>query len=234
MKSNTKSKKHRSLSCGMTVISVFLAAILFPNSVDAEDTLHNSVPDDSVRTVQAMYFAEDASPADPRLHEAIINGLTNKNRPKLEDDFLLKLRGIRQGEGSIFVWDRSLTDTSVAGAHLAEYIILVLPFTLPEGEKKILFGDPSQTSTNVYAIYTDTELAWFPILSCIGLAVDGVVTFNNISPNSIEADMDISFELVGAIEWKSSNFCKKRNIEAQVMFARKELEFWKFPGQNTE
>lgn len=201
-----------------------LGLVGLPGWAGAEDGFNSDPVPDSLRVEQTKrveqttYFSESIAPADPRLHEAVVTGLTTGERPELRDDFLLTLRRTRQDEGTIFVWDRALTRTDVAGAHLNEYILFVLPFTLDEGEHRIPFGDASRPLLDNYAIYASTEIGWTPLFSCIGLAIDGVVTLNKISPKKIEAKMDISFEVVSATEWKPSDYCAKEYIEADITF----------------
>ena len=149
-----------------------------PNPVAAQSGSSDSMSLDPERAEQAGFFNEPAVPADPLLHEAVVNGLTTRNRPQLPDDFLLTLRRTRQGEGTILVWEGTRTKLSVAGAHLAQYIILILPYVLPQGEHGISLGGRPSGSPNIYAIYAHTEVAWTPLFSCIGLAVDGDVILN--------------------------------------------------------
>ena len=193
--------------------------------VRAEDVSgnDNDMAAKSLQVDQTIYFSEFAAPADLRLHESVVSGLIKGKRPRLADDFLLRLRRTKHGEGTVFVWDRALESTNVAGAHLNQYIIFVLPTTLIEGEHKVMFGKYSNNPLEIYAIYADTEISWLPLFSCIGVAVDGDVVLNKISAKEIEAKIDVSFDVVEAIEWKSSDFCDQKHIEADIVFSQKLL-----------
>jgi len=187
----------------------------------AEDGQGHAVPSDLERVRQAAYFTERASPADLDLHAAVVGGLATGQRPDLPDDFLLTLRAVTAGEGTILMWERTATKTAVAGAHISRFYMLVMPATMAEGKQEIPLTGGRQSRPDVYAIYGHTEMGWTPLFSCVGLAERGEVVLDRTSADRIEANIDLKFKVVEAVEWASSDYCSDFQIQDRVSFLRR-------------
>jgi len=187
----------------------------------AEDGQRATGPSDLERVGQAAYFIERASPARPDLHAAVVGGLATGLRPDLPDDFLMTLREVAPGEGTILMWERTATKTAVAGAHISRFYMLVMPATTAEGKQKIPLTRGRQSRPDVYAIYGHTEIGWTPLFSCVGLAERGEVLLDRTSADRIEANIDLTFKVVEAVEWASSDYCSDFQIQDRVSFLRR-------------